>query len=100
MPNGSIPLDRITKVLTPSGPQSKLLSNATWSLLLLWLLVTIVCFCCCCFTDLWLLPFLKPLVKFVSFKLQQFHMKIMVLQRIQPLLRTDPAEITTEVIVG
>ena len=41
-PNGSIPLDRVTQVLTLSGLGSKLLPNETWLLLLLGPLVTII----------------------------------------------------------
>ena len=52
------------------------------------------------FTDLWPLPSFNLLVKFVSSRLQQFHIKIMVMQRFQPLLGTDPAGITTEVTLG
>ena len=64
-PNGFIPLDRITQELTLSGPQSKLLSNVTWLLLLLWPLVKIILlliFGLCLF-------FLNLLVKFYLFQI-------------------------------
>ena len=42
MPNGSVPLDRVTQVLTLLGLGSKLLRNVTWFSLLLGPLVTVI----------------------------------------------------------
>ena len=87
-------MDRAPPALTPSGPGSKLLESITSFSLLLGPLVTVILLL------IFSPAFLNLLVKFVSFRLLQFHIKIRGMQRSQPILGTDPERITPEVTLG
>ena len=94
MSNGSIPLDRVTQVLTLFGPGSKLLPNITWFSLLLGPLVTVILlliFGFCLHNILSSLFFLRT---------QWFPGSADGDAEIWPHLGKDPAGIITEVILG